>query len=126
MEGGWTLNLTLESNEYQSYILKFASNVVQKLCDLLGGRGGGGEVIKRSHWITGGRGGGQDGPKKDHIIFERSIQDPFVVRPFLVFFGQWCVGTSGPARLVQDIVPHSDFCVFLLEVCTSCQVPSKC
>ena len=35
--------------------------------------GGGGEVIKRSHWITGGRGGGQDGPKKDHIIFERSL-----------------------------------------------------
>ena len=35
--------------------------------------GGGGEVIKRSHWITGGRGGGQDGPKKDRIIFERSL-----------------------------------------------------
>ena len=48
--------MTLESNEYQSYILKFAPNVVQKLCDLLGGRGG-----------------GQDGPKKDHIIFERSL-----------------------------------------------------
>ena len=36
--------------------------------------GGGGEVIKRSHWITGGRGGGQDGPKKDQIIFERSLR----------------------------------------------------
>ena len=35
----------------------------------------GGEVIKRSHWITGGRGGGQDGPKKDHIIFERSLME---------------------------------------------------
>ena len=40
MEDGWTPNLTLESNEYQSYMLKCASNVVQKLCDLLGGRGG--------------------------------------------------------------------------------------
>ena len=47
--------MTLESNEYQLYMLKFALNVVQKLCDLLGGRE---EVIKRSHWITGGRGGG--------------------------------------------------------------------
>ena len=33
--------------------------------------GGGGEVIKRSHWIKGG--GGQDRPKKDRIIFERSL-----------------------------------------------------
>ena len=39
--------------------------------------GGGGEVIKRSHWITGGRGGGQDGPKKDHIIFERSLNHKY-------------------------------------------------
>ena len=39
--------------------------------------GGGGEVIKRSHWITGGRGGGQDGPKKYHIIFERSLISSF-------------------------------------------------
>ena len=33
--------MTLESNEYQMNMLKFASNVIQKLCDLLGGRGGG-------------------------------------------------------------------------------------
>ena len=35
--------------------------------------GGGGEVIKRSHWITGGRGGGQDRPKKGSHNFERSV-----------------------------------------------------
>ena len=70
MEGGWTPNLTLECNEYQSYILKFASNVVQKLCDLLGGRGGGHQKITLDHR---GEGGGQDGQKKDHIIFERSL-----------------------------------------------------
>ena len=34
---------------------------MQKLRNLLGG---GGEVIKRLHWITGGRGGGLRGPKK--------------------------------------------------------------
>ena len=34
LEGGWTPNLILESNEYQSYILKFVSNVVQKLWEL--------------------------------------------------------------------------------------------
>ena len=62
-----------------------------------GGRGGGHQKITLEHR---GEGGGQEGPKKDHIIFERSIQDPFVVRPFLVFFGQWCVGISSPARLV--------------------------
>ena len=43
--------------------------------------GGGGEVIKRSHWITGGRGGGQDGPKKDRIIFKRSLTLMPVDRP---------------------------------------------
>ena len=41
--------------------------------------GGGGEVIKRSHWITGGRGGGQDGPKKDHVIFECSLITDFKI-----------------------------------------------
>ena len=29
--------LTLESNEYPSYMLEFVSNVVQKSCDLFGG-----------------------------------------------------------------------------------------
>ena len=37
--------------------------------------GGGGEVIKRLHWITGGRGGGLRGPKKDYVIFEWSPID---------------------------------------------------
>ena len=55
--------LTLESNEYQTYMLKFASNVIQKLCDLLG-------VIKRSHRITGSR---SRWAKKDHTILERSL-----------------------------------------------------
>ena len=55
MEGGWTPHLTLESNEYQSYILKFASNGVQKLCDLLGGRGGGHQKITLDHRGEGGR-----------------------------------------------------------------------
>ena len=36
--------------------------------------GGGGEVIKRLHWITGGRGGGLGGPKKDYVIFEWSLK----------------------------------------------------
>ena len=37
---------------------------------------GGGEVIKRLHWIIGGRGGGGGlkGPKKDYVIFERSLK----------------------------------------------------
>ena len=36
--------------------------------------GGGGEVIKRLHWITGGRGGGGLGtPKKDYVIFKWSL-----------------------------------------------------
>ena len=35
MEGDLTPYLTLESNEYQSYILRFVLNVVQKLYDLL-------------------------------------------------------------------------------------------
>ena len=46
-------------------------NVVQKLCDLLGGRGGGHQKITLDHR---GEGGGQDGPKKDHIIFECSLR----------------------------------------------------
>ena len=60
--------LTLESNEYQSYMLKLVSNVVQKLCDLLGGRRG---RSLKDH--IGSQGGGQEGPKKDRIIFERSL-----------------------------------------------------
>ena len=32
MEGGLTPYLKLESNECQSYMLKFASNVIKKLC----------------------------------------------------------------------------------------------
>ena len=47
-------------------MLEFASNVIQKLCDLLGGRS------LKDH--IGSQGGGQDGPKKDRIIFERSLQ----------------------------------------------------
>ena len=39
MEGGFTPYLTLESKEYQTYMLNFASNVIHKLCDLLGGGG---------------------------------------------------------------------------------------
>ena len=35
--------------------------------------GGGGEVIKRLHWITGGKGGGLGSPKKDYAIFEWSL-----------------------------------------------------
>ena len=70
MEDGLTPYLTLESNEYQLYMLKFASNVVQKLCDLLGGRGGGHQNITLDHR---GEGGGHDRPKKDHIIVERSL-----------------------------------------------------
>ena len=35
--------------------------------------GGGGEVIKRLHWITGGRRGGLGTPKKDNVIFEWSL-----------------------------------------------------
>ena len=45
--------LSLESNEYQPYMLEFASYFIQKLCDLF--LGGGGGVIKRSHSIRGGR-----------------------------------------------------------------------
>ena len=51
-------------------MFKFVSNIIHKLCDLLGE---GEEIVKRSHRITGGRGEGQDGPKKDHMIFERSL-----------------------------------------------------
>ena len=40
MDGGLTPYLTLESNGYKSYMNRFALNVVQKLCNLLGGRGG--------------------------------------------------------------------------------------
>ena len=47
--------LTLESNEYESYMLEFASNVIQKLCDLLGGRGGGHQKITLDHRGEGGR-----------------------------------------------------------------------
>ena len=52
---------TLDSNTYQSYELKFASNVIQKLCDLLGGRGGGHQKIILD---DGGGGGGLKGAKK--------------------------------------------------------------
>ena len=52
LEGGLTPYLTLENNEYQLSMLKFESNVVKKLCNLFGGRGG---VIKRSRIITAGR-----------------------------------------------------------------------
>ena len=38
LEDGLTPFLTLESNEYQLYMLKFAPNVVKKLCNLLGER----------------------------------------------------------------------------------------
>ena len=51
-------------------MLKFVSNVIQKLCDLLGGRGGGHQMITLDHR---GEGGGHDRPKKDHIIVERSL-----------------------------------------------------
>ena len=37
LEGGLMLYLTLDSNEYQSFLLKFASNVVKKLPFFLGG-----------------------------------------------------------------------------------------
>ena len=56
--------MTLKSNEYQTYMLKFVSNVIQKLCDLVGGGGGGHQMIT---------GGGHDRPKKGHIIVERSL-----------------------------------------------------
>ena len=70
MEGDLTPYLTLERNEYQMYMLKFASNLIQKLCDLFGGRGAG---SLKDHIVSqgvgeGGGGGGQDGPKKDQII----------------------------------------------------------
>ena len=35
--------------------------------------GGGGEVIKRLHWIKGG-GGGLRSPKKDYVIFQWSLK----------------------------------------------------
>ena len=53
LEGGWTPYFTLERNVYKSYMAEFTSNIVQKLCNLLKGRGslkdhivsqGGGEV----------------------------------------------------------------------------------
>ena len=43
--------------------------------------GGGGEVIKRLHWITGGEGGGLGSPKKDYIIFEGSLNS-------MIFLGE--------------------------------------
>ena len=54
-------------------MLEFASNVVQKLCDLFGGSGGGGgghQKIPLDHREEGGR---SRWAKKDHIIFERSL-----------------------------------------------------
>ena len=39
LEGGLMLYLTLDSNEYQSFLLKFASNVVKKLPFFFRGRG---------------------------------------------------------------------------------------
>ena len=51
-----------------THMLKFASNIVQKLCDLLGGGGG-----SLKDFIGSQGGGGQDRPKKDRIIFERSL-----------------------------------------------------
>ena len=40
LDGVLTPYLTLKSNEYQLHMVRFASNVIQKLCDLLGGSGG--------------------------------------------------------------------------------------
>ena len=62
MEGGLTTYMKLENNEYHKVMLTFVSNVVQILCNLLGGGKGG--VINRSQW----EGGDKDRPKKDHII----------------------------------------------------------
>ena len=59
MEGGLTLYLTLENNEYQLYVLKYVSNIVQKSCNLLLG----GRVLKDRIGSQGGR-GGQDRTKK--------------------------------------------------------------
>ena len=53
--------LTLGSNEYQFYMLKYVSNVVQILCDLFGG--GGGESLKDPIVSHEGE-GGQDRPKR--------------------------------------------------------------
>ena len=39
--------------------------------------GGGGEVLKRLHWITRGRGGGLGGPKKDYVIFEWPLKGKY-------------------------------------------------
>ena len=62
MEGGLTPKFTLESNEYQLFMLKFASNVIQILCIFLGGgRCRAGHI--RSESITGGRGEVKKGQK---------------------------------------------------------------
>ena len=44
---------------------------MQKLCNLLGGRGGDHQKITLDYR---GEGGGLGGPKKDYVIFEQSIK----------------------------------------------------
>ena len=46
---------------------------MQKLRNLLGGRGGGHQKITLDYRGEGGRGGGLGGPKKDYVIFEWSL-----------------------------------------------------
>ena len=48
MEGGLTTYMKLENNEYHKVMLTFVSNVVQILCNLLGGGKGGGSLTDHS------------------------------------------------------------------------------